>query len=39
MARFLLDGQDISIDIDVNLLRKRVGNGIPETESISNEHL
>ena len=35
----LLDGEDIYKDMDVNLLRKRVGMVFPEAESISHEHL
>ena len=31
-----LDGEDIYGDMDVNLLR---GNGIPETQSVPDEHL
>ncbi len=34
-----LDGEDIYGDIDVNLLRKRVGMVFPETKSFSYEHL
>ena len=34
-----LDGEDIYGDMDVNLLRKRVGNGIPEAQSVPDEHL
>lgn len=33
-----LDNQDIYGDMDINLLRKRVG-GIPKAQSVPNEHL
>ncbi len=36
-GKVTLDGEDIYGDMDVNLLRKRVGNGISETESVSDE--
>ncbi len=38
-GQILLDGQDIFHDIDVNLLRKKGRNGIPEAESVPDEHL
>ena len=34
-----LDGVDIYKNMDVNLLEKTGGNGIPEAESVSDEHL
>ena len=38
-GEILLDGKNIFKDIDVNVLRKRVGNGVPETKSVPDEHL
>ena len=34
-----LDGEDIYGDMDVNVLRKKGRNGIPEAESVPDEYL
>mgnify|MGYP000078473946 FL=1 len=38
-GEILLDGQNIFKGMDVNVLRKKSRNGIPETKSIPDEHL
>ena len=38
-GRVELDGEDIYGDMDVNWPSQKSRNGIPETESVSNEHL
>ena len=36
---FCLDGEDIYGNMDVNLLQEARGHGVPETKSLSNEHV